>query len=375
MNASQIKSNKWDTWGYGLFWSWNLIFLAFMVLGFAPRMLPDLLQEVQAGTIPARYLVVGLVLSLVPVIAVVLGLTYLRQAPRRLFALGYVVEGPLMLLLGVMFFLIRELTAGLGLLLAIALLGMAAFLWYVLSPLGARRSRLAGWLRLVGLTLMALTSLYAAAWIAFYAVPMGYAALDWLAQVLTHLPDFFRNVGLFFKDLWGSGLTWIPFMLLGMILGLYTATLFALTPIAVPVLSLRAWRNAWEPLRTRYGWPLPALATAATLAVCAILFVVANRQPQRQVFAELASPPQSTAEALKLLEKQDSLRKGLLNAYLAPYRYISALGEVRHVSDLYQNIMKMKPGVCIPRPAVVRGAGPAAALRAGAPPGVRRTAR
>ena len=27
-------------WGYGLFWSWNLIFLAFVLLGFAPRLLP-----------------------------------------------------------------------------------------------------------------------------------------------------------------------------------------------------------------------------------------------------------------------------------------------------------------------------------------------
>jgi putative PEP-CTERM system integral membrane protein len=36
------------------------------------------------------------------------------------------------------------------------------------------------------------------------------------------------------------------------------------------------------------------------------------------------------------LKQQDSIRAGLLNAYLAPLRYISAVGEVRHVSDMYK---------------------------------------
>ncbi len=34
-------------WGYGLFWSWNLIFLAFMALGFAPQVLPSLIDSVR----------------------------------------------------------------------------------------------------------------------------------------------------------------------------------------------------------------------------------------------------------------------------------------------------------------------------------------
>ncbi|MEZ4837042.1 MAG: hypothetical protein R2873_34455 [Caldilineaceae bacterium] len=32
-----------DGWAYGLFWSWNAVFLAFMILGFAPQLLPVLL--------------------------------------------------------------------------------------------------------------------------------------------------------------------------------------------------------------------------------------------------------------------------------------------------------------------------------------------
>ncbi|MCB0227472.1 MAG: hypothetical protein KDI02_27500, partial [Anaerolineae bacterium] len=43
-------------WGYGLFWSWNLIFLAFVLLGFAPRLLPEMLQAVRADEIPTAFL-------------------------------------------------------------------------------------------------------------------------------------------------------------------------------------------------------------------------------------------------------------------------------------------------------------------------------
>ena len=126
-------TNK-DRWAYGLFWSWNIIFLAFMGFGFAPRMLPDLLDSVRAGDIPASFLINGLALSLIPLVAVILGLTVLRNAPGGLFALGYVVEGPLMLMLAVRLFLIRQANPGLTVVMIITGLGMAAFLWQLLDP-------------------------------------------------------------------------------------------------------------------------------------------------------------------------------------------------------------------------------------------------
>ncbi len=118
---------------YALFWSWNLIFLAFMSFGFAPIILPEIFTAVRVGTIQATFLLFGLVLASIPVAAVVLGLTVLRRSPSRLFALGYVIEGPLMLMLAVRFFAIRQATYGTASLMVIALLGMAGFLWYLLE--------------------------------------------------------------------------------------------------------------------------------------------------------------------------------------------------------------------------------------------------
>jgi putative PEP-CTERM system integral membrane protein len=344
--SERTTSLNWkEMAAYGLFWSWNLIFLAFMVLGFAPRMLPDLFSSVSTGLIPLSYLVYALILSAIPLATMLLGLTVLRRQPRRLFALGYVVEGPLMLLLAIRFFIIRQATLAVILVLLVACLGMAAFLWNVLDPAIERRKGLAGYLHLIGLTLMLLTSLYAAVWIAFYAVPILASVLDWIGRTLGDLPGFMRGLVNTFRDLTRQGLGWIPFMVLGFILTLYTMTLFILTPIAVPVLSLRAWRGSLRALVEQQGWLAPLASVALTVAVTGLLFFAFNRQPQAQAFALLEKPPDTPQKAQSLLAKQNTIRAGLLNAYLAPFRYVSAVGEVRHVSDMYAytfNISKSK---------------------------------
>jgi len=120
MTAIIPKHSIKDSLAMILFWSWNLIFLAFMTLGFAPRMLPQLVIAVRTGIIPASYFINALVLAAIPIIAIILALTVLRGAPARQFAMGYVVEGPLMLLLAVRLFLIREATPAITSMLLIA---------------------------------------------------------------------------------------------------------------------------------------------------------------------------------------------------------------------------------------------------------------
>jgi putative PEP-CTERM system integral membrane protein len=344
------KSYTWLEWiQFGLFWSWNLIFLAFMSFGFAPIILPETFTAVRTGTIPATFLAYALVLAMIPVATVILGLTMLRNSPSRLFALGYVIEGPLMLMLAVRFFAIRQATQGTILPMSIALLGMAAFLWYLLDPRTGSRHPATEYLRLAGLTLMALTSLYAAAWIAFYALPLGVEGLRWLNDTLSNLPRIFGDLVRSLRDMFINSPLMLPFSLLGFVLLLYTATLLVLTPIAVPYLSLRAWWRTLNQQVGQLGWSRPTLLVGGVIAASAVLVFLANRQPQAQAFALLEEPPTSTENAQALLDRSDQIRAGLLNAYLAPYRYISAEGEVRHVSDIYASTFDMprqKPITC-----------------------------
>jgi len=158
------KFFKARPWAYGLFWSWNVIFLAFMGLGFAPRMLPEMVAAVRGDQIPAAFLVYAVILTAIPVVTVIVALTMLRGEPGRQFALGYGVEGPLMILVAIRFFAVREMIPPVAVLLAVAGLGLATFLWHLLDK--KIDSRGTGWAyaRLAGLTLLLLAGLYASLW-------------------------------------------------------------------------------------------------------------------------------------------------------------------------------------------------------------------
>ncbi len=326
------------TWAYSLFWSWNIIFLAFMFLGFAPQILPEMMTAVRTNVFPATFLIYAVILTSIPAVVVILGLTVLRRSPGKLFTLAYGVEGPLMLLVAIRFFVIRDANPAITLLLAIAGLGMMAFLWQILDRSIDARGPLPTHLRLIGLTLLLITGLYVGIWIAFYAVPLAAEGVRFIARILGDLPQFLR-------DLW-AGISeaewrWIPFWILGAILWFFTATLFIGAPIAVPVLCIRAWRDGVRALAARYSRSRAVTFTLAVLVACAVLFVWTNRQPQHQAFALLEQPPTTLDDAQKLLDQQETIRAGLLNAYLAPMRYISAVGEVFHVSDIYKSSLDM----------------------------------
>lgn len=324
-------------WAAGLFWSWNIIFLAFMLFGFAPRVLPEILNAVRSDLIPAIFLLYALILTLIPAVTLVVGFTLLRHDPIKLFILGYGVEGPLMLMLAFRFFVVRQAPAAVTFFLLIVSIGMAAFLWQILDRRIDQRGALASHTRVIGLTLLLVVGLYASLWIAFYAVPVGTQGLTIIGDTLANLGQFFRNLGEELRRLLTTEIRWLPFAVLGFILLFYTATLFVLMPIAVPVLYGRAWWRSVRALAAGYGRRRTMATTAAVLIICALLIVLTNRQPQHKAFALLETQPTSAAEAQALLGQEEAIRRGLLNAYLAPQRYISAVGEVDHVSRIYEH--------------------------------------
>lgn len=341
-------------WSAGLFWSWNIIFLAFMMLGFAPLVLPELATAVQSGEIPINFLVYGTILALIPVLTVIVGFWRLRQAPERQFALGYGVEGPLMLVLALRFFLIRQSTPAVTLLLVTTALGVLAYLWYLLDEKIETRGTAVAHLRFIGLTLLLIVGLYASVWILFYAIPL-----------FGKLGDLFREIGRSIQYAitnwdWQS-IQWrtVPFFILYFPLFAFTGILFMLMPAAITILYARAWWESVRALLAQNRWPRVAVVGTAVLLILALLLIQTDKQPQREAFALLETPPASIAEAQDLLAQEDTLREGLLNAYLAQHRYVSAQGEMDHIQWLYtdtfnisdeqaQNVQRLYEGVTRP---------------------------
>lgn len=328
-------------WCYFLFWSWNIIFLAFMLIGFAPTVMVELVTAVRAGSIPAQYLFFGGILALIPLACVILGLTLLRREPGKLFQLGYGVEGPLMLMLAVRFFLIQDATPVVTLLFAIGLAGVGTLLWQLLDKRLEERGPFPAHLRLIGLTLLMAVGVFASLWIAFYAIPIAALILEAVWNTLANLGQFVRNVLDTLQDAYLEALIWVPFMILGMIQFAYTATLFVLMPLAVPLIYGRAWLRGIRALNQYYRRPWAWAWSTAVVALMILSINLINRQPQQEAFALLAEPPATEAEAQALLAQEALIRDGLVNAYLARHRYLSAQGEMNHISSLYEEAFEL----------------------------------
>ena len=113
-------------------------------------------------------------------------------------------------------------------------------------------------------------------------------------------------------------------------------------PIAVPIFYARAWWGSQRALAQRYGAARAVALPLTLVIVCGMLLVRANQQPQQAAFALLETPPTSArTEARDLLNHEATIREGFLNAYLAPFRYLSASGDVRHIRQLYQAAFAM----------------------------------
>jgi putative PEP-CTERM system integral membrane protein len=338
-------------WGYGLFWVWNAIFLTFMLLGFAPAMLPNMIEATRGGVIPLDFLVYALILTAIPALMVLLAVYRLRDRPLRLFMLGYGVEGPLMLVLVLRLFAARELTPSLALLLFVATIGVLTFLWHLLDFRFEERGLDAqefservgwlAWLRLIGLSLLLVVGLYAALWFAFYALPLTGFMVREAFDIIINIPRFFADI---IQSLRYMNWLWIPMYLIGMVLFALTSFLLAALPIVITTIYVRTWWRTVRGISTRSG-SLPALGvTAAVVLALSGLSFLTYRQPQGEAFATLSTTPTSPDEARARLGQAETIRAGLLNAYLAPQRYVSSIGEIYHVSDMYRNAFNTSEG-------------------------------
>ncbi len=340
MNAvsEPIKKHRLSNLGRVLFYVWNVIFLAFILLGFAPVQLPSLIRMVNNGTTPFIYLVFCLVLIAIPVVSALVGVIFLRKDASRLFALGYVVEWPLMLILFFRFFLIREGNPAITVLLVWLAVAEALFLWHLLDRKIDQRGAFWRYLRLSGLTLLFSGTIYAAVWLAFYVPPIAVGIYEMIKNFFQYWSEIFRHTP---AVLWYQ----IPLSILGWILVTFSGTLIIVMPVAAPVIAGKTWLRS---LRNSLGEGKRLVTLASTilpLTVVLIILGVSMAQPQGRAFQLLKTAPETPEQAQDLLRQQEQIRAGLVNAYLASFRYISSLGEVRHISDMYQYTLDLPESV------------------------------
>lgn len=315
-----------------LFWGWNGLFLSVAAFGIAPHVLPAVWVDTLRGDVPMSFLSGVLALLLVPLASTAVGLVWLRRRPGALLRFFYGVEAPLVTLCLARLFLLRELNPGVAFAMGGFAVALSAYGWTLFRrPRPDHRAKtLRAGLAWAGALWTATAGLYVAALLAFYVPPAAWALgnflleLDWsaaLADALLRGRPFASLMQVLFLALFVA-----------------SALLFLALPAGLAGLYLAPVVTRFAAHRARLGGPATAALAVLVPLVAVAGFVASNRQPQAEALALTAEPAVTDAERRALLERSDGIRRGLLNAYLSPHRYVSSDGENNHIAAMYAEV-------------------------------------
>ncbi|MCT7991154.1 TIGR02921 family PEP-CTERM protein [Laspinema olomoucense] len=323
-------------WLHGLFsvifWLWNLTFLGIVYLGILPWVAIPLIQATVEGIIPLEFTLAVTGAIAIPTVCTGIGMK-LRKYPLQLIRLFYGVEAPLFTLCLVRLFMLREMTAASNLIIGTALLAMAAFALELFYGY-ANRDRKLAWLQLATHSLMLLMGLYLGSLLLFYVVPFTVffatylVSLDWVQAII----NIFRYSS--WNVIW-----WVPF---SFFLWGFSATLFIAMPSALATFHIYSGYKIIQQFATQYGRKWAIFGSGFLVTAWMVLFLSFQQQPQIQAFKSLENPVSTDRERQELLAKSDSIRQGLLNAYLLSYRYLSTHKDNNHIRFMYQDLLGME---------------------------------
>jgi putative PEP-CTERM system integral membrane protein len=291
-----------------LFWISNATLLLILCVGFFPSVGMALARDSIGGQVPIDLMMPFIGLVGVPLTATIAGSKrQTAKLPLSLFELFYAVEAPILTLCAIRLFRLRDLTPASGFLLVSGLLGfLGSCYWFwqasqrlkppltiqsklTAAPDGEQQGNL---ISLVGLSLFLFVSLYLAAISLFFVLPVGIwlVANAYILLIASVLFPLFVS---------GVAMTSLPF---GMVF-----------------VAQKLWWQNFQQSIERYGkWQVQSLVGGLAIVWLGVLISV-QHQPQIEAFALLKQQP---VDRSANLQKSAQLRQGLLNAYLADYRYL-----------------------------------------------------
>jgi putative PEP-CTERM system integral membrane protein len=283
-----------------LFWISNITLLLILCIGFLPNIGMALARDSIAGTVPIDLMLPFLGLVGVPITATIAGRktqpkksSVTPQLPLSLFELFYAIEAPILTTCVIRLFMLRDLTPATAFLLVSGLLGfMASCYWLWQQRQAASIEQRGNLFALAGLSLFLLVSLYLATIAIFFVIPVS---------------------------LWF--LVHIQFLLLAiLILPLFICGIaISSLPFGMTFVAQKLWWQNLQQSIDRYGkWQVQSVVGGVAIVWIGMLINLSH-QPQLEAFTLLKQQPvQRSAN----LQKSEQIRKGLLNAYLADYRYL-----------------------------------------------------
>lgn len=306
---------------YLIFWGWNFVFLILLLncLG----ILWDTLENVVTGFTPLSFSINILFFLLIPVASTLLGVTVLKNDPKKLLKFFYGIELPLWMLFVLKFSLFRELTAGSTHIFIILFLGLIGYAIELFSL----ESKLPSWYEYVHKLLMSFL-LFIGVYVfligMFYSFPL-------IMGFLIELFSFEWIGSLKYFDL-------SSFLLIGFLVFLFmiiTIPLVVLLPIFIVILYTKSFINNFKNVSIKNFKYISIVFFGINLFV----FVFLNTSQSQQSAFEIATKDMSVLENRnQLYDNEKMVKEGLLNAYLNKYRYISSTDN-DHIEELYEDCL------------------------------------
>jgi putative PEP-CTERM system integral membrane protein len=326
---------------YIIFWSWNVIFLIFFFSVIVPDIGNGILSAIFASEIPIDFVIIFIAGSSVPFLSIILGLTKFKKDTKKLFQFFYGIEIPLGFVLFLRLAVLRELTPGTWQLLILLVFGGIVYLFDLLSSKD-QTDKIINSIRFSGHTVLMLIAVYFGIIMLFYFIPI----------ISTLFIEFFtfqwiQNIGFFFM----SAIVIFFFLVI-------SGTILLILPIAMPTLYIKKFIKGIQEFNTKHSVNFTYSIAAFVIILNIFLFILLNKQSQQDVFKMTDKDSFSLEEKEEILMNEEFIKKGLLNSYLASYRYIAAKDD-RALAHLYEEtfginsnasdvIQRMYHGVILP---------------------------
>lgn len=326
---------------YFLFWAWHLIYTVLVFGMIVPYVAWPLINEVLKENVPLHYLFYAFIMALLPFVSMYLGAKFFRKDFRCLMKYFYGFEMPLLFFLTVQIITFRDSNLGMSWLVINVIIALSVwfvFLWKQNKQDNNKENNKESnkdnntlvWrdnpIAIVGSTLLAMVGLYFGLLFLILMMPVAVEFFIGLGQVFSEV--HFKDILTVFVN---------PLVWLAGIFIIFTMTLF----IALPVVMIYLYIG-------QFFRRLPSLLTPVRLAIVLVvislnmgIFSYLNSQPQQAVFSLLEEKMDKPDLQTELLPHADEIKKGLLNAYLARYRYVSTKGLSRRINRIYRNTFKI----------------------------------
>ncbi|MBD2258404.1 TIGR02921 family PEP-CTERM protein [Pseudanabaena sp. FACHB-2040] len=320
----------------GIFWIWNLCFLLLIYFGLLPLSGFEVVRAMVDGTIPFPFVVSLVGILVVPPVCTGLGFWRLRRHPVLLMRLFYGIEAPLLGLLLLRLFVLRETTPGSAFVLAAFGFAIATFALELFFGYAAYQKPLA-WFQMATHSLVLMVGLYVGGILLFYTVP---ALCVFLYTFVTSLlqGDWWRDV---FRAMTGSPWHSVLWGTMSLFLFGFSCTLFVAMPYGLVNLYTRSWGRILTAFGRQHGWRQGGLVTGGVAIATLLLFIQTQAQPQVKAFQLLDPLPQTEVARQAVLAQSETVRQGLTNAYLQSYRYLSPWPESNALASWYQSLFNL----------------------------------